>query len=253
VRWDIATQIQQGVHLDSGLVPAELGPREQRKTQVNGRRIERIEIVLQFETDRVFGMKGARYPDQVLREVGEDAPVVRFASIGQRRPRHLAVKAQMIQLAFHRPQTSFDVSQAFAVSELGECHRQILIPTREAPAMAITIVAGYAFLEFLVRKIRDQFRKHEAASVHPPLCVWGADRSPGAVSPFSIQIVPDRNSRYPIPGKRLAAFRKVLYRTLVKNIIAYAKFETDAPMVIRIVGPHQDRARTWRKAVDTVL
>ena len=90
----------------------------------------------------------------------------------------------MIQLALHRPQTSFDVSQAFAVSELGECHRQILIPTRKTPAMMITIVAGYTFLELLVRKMRDQFRKHEAAGVHPPLCIWAADGSPRAGSPF---------------------------------------------------------------------
>src|ERR1039457_5666767 len=64
---------------------------------------------------------------------------------------------------------------------LGECHRQILIPTRKTPAMIITIVAGYTFLKFLVRKMRDQFRKHEAAGVHPPLCIWAADGSPAAL------------------------------------------------------------------------
>jgi hypothetical protein len=58
------------------------GPREQRKTQVNGRRIERVKIVIQFETDRIFGMQGPRYPDQIVCEVGEDAPVVLFVSIG---------------------------------------------------------------------------------------------------------------------------------------------------------------------------
>src|ERR1017187_123509 len=99
-------------------------------------------------------MKGPRYPDQIVCEVGEDAPVVLFVSIGQ---------------------------QAFAVSELGECHRQILIPTRKTPAMMITIVAGYTFLKFLVRKMRDQFRNHEAAGVHPPLSIWAADGSPAAL------------------------------------------------------------------------
>src|SRR5713101_1599446 len=43
----------------------------------------------------------------------------------------------------------------------------------------------------------------------------GAGRSPRAGSPFSIQIVPDRNSRYPILLKGLAGLGKVLYRTLV--------------------------------------
>jgi hypothetical protein len=140
--------------------------------------------VTQFETERIFDMKAARHADQIVREVGEDAPVMRFVSIGQRRPRHLAAKAQMIQLALHRPQTSFDVSQAFAVSELGECHRQVLIPTRETPAVVITIVAGYAFLKFLVRKMRDQFRKHDAARIHPPIVYLGAGRFPRAVIPF---------------------------------------------------------------------
>jgi len=44
-------------------------------------------------------MKRPGDADQILREVGEDAPVVRFVGIGQRGPRHLAAKAHMIQLA----------------------------------------------------------------------------------------------------------------------------------------------------------
>jgi hypothetical protein len=182
-RWDIATQVQQGVHLDSGLVLAKPGPREHRKTQVNGRRVERVKIVIQFETDRIFGVKGASHADQIVCEVGKDAPVVLFVSIGQRRPRDLAAKSQMIQLTLHSPQTSFDVSQAFTISELGECHRQILIPTRKTSAMVVTIVTSYTFLEFFVRQMRDQFRKHEAAGVHPSLCIRGTPGSPGTGFP----------------------------------------------------------------------
>jgi len=37
--------------------------------------------------------------------------------------------------------------------------------------MVFTIIAGYALLEFLVRKMRDQFRKHEATGMHTPLCI----------------------------------------------------------------------------------
>src|ERR1700681_4890571 len=39
----------------------------------------------------------------------------------------------------------------------------------------------------------------------------------GQILQFSIQIVPDRNSRYPILRKGLVPFRKVLYRTLVMS------------------------------------
>jgi hypothetical protein len=35
--------------------------------------------------------------------------------------------------------------------------------------MTITPVAGHTFLELLVRQMRDQFREHEPANMHPPL------------------------------------------------------------------------------------
>lgn len=50
--------------------------------------------------------------------------------------------------------------------------------------MVITIVAGYAFLKFLVRKMRDQFRKHEAAGIHPSIVYLG--RRPLPEGSFSI-------------------------------------------------------------------
>ena len=161
------------MHLDGGLVLAELGPREQRQAQVDGRGIQRVESVIQCQAEWIFGVKQSRYPDQIMCEVAEDAPVVCLVSIGQRGPRHLAAKAEMIQLSLHRPQARFDIPQAFAVSELSEGHCQILIPTREAPVMVITVVTGYTFLKLLVGKMRDQFGEHEAASIHSPLLSIG--------------------------------------------------------------------------------
>src|ERR1039458_8206436 len=48
--------------------------------------------------------------NQLLREVGEDAPVPRFIRIRQRRARHLATESQVIQLALQGTQTGFDVT-----------------------------------------------------------------------------------------------------------------------------------------------
>src|ERR1039457_7400581 len=41
-RGDVAVQIQQRVHLHGGFVPPKFGPREQRKAQVNGGRVQRV-------------------------------------------------------------------------------------------------------------------------------------------------------------------------------------------------------------------
>src|SRR5438477_4223575 len=40
--WNRTLQIHHGVKFDGALGAAELGPREQRQTQIDGRRIERI-------------------------------------------------------------------------------------------------------------------------------------------------------------------------------------------------------------------
>jgi hypothetical protein len=61
----------------------------------------------------------------------------------------------MIEFVGHRAQAGFDVPQALAVSQLSEGHRQILIPTREAPVVMIAAVASHTLLKFLVGQMCD--------------------------------------------------------------------------------------------------
>src|SRR5450756_243587 len=65
----------------------------------------------------------------------------------------------------------------------------------------------------------DQFGEYEAASMHSPLLSIVVNGMltgcRGLILAISIQIVPDRTSRYPVHAKGLIRFRKVLYRTLV--------------------------------------
>src|ERR1035441_1382667 len=86
------------------------------------------------------------------------------SAIEVRPSRKRNAKWSMIQFALQRTQTSFDVTEVLAVSELRECHRQIMIPAREASAMMIAAVARHALLELLVGKMRDQFREHRFKS-----------------------------------------------------------------------------------------
>src|ERR1019366_7455609 len=72
--------------------------------------VKNTKILIQLEIDRIFGMKGPRYPDQIGCEVGEDAPVVLFVSIGQRIPRHLAVIFYKKRRPPHIPHFPFHVS-----------------------------------------------------------------------------------------------------------------------------------------------
>ena len=157
------------MHFDGSLLLAKLRPGKQRQAEIDGGRVQRVEAAIQFHAHGIARVKRSRDTDQYLCEVGEDAPVVSFVGICQRGPRHLAAKAQMVQLALHRTQTCFDIPQALTVSQLREGHGKILIPARETPAMIITAVAGHTFLELLVREMGDQLREHQPASMHPPL------------------------------------------------------------------------------------
>jgi hypothetical protein len=62
----------------------------------------------------------------------------------------------MVEFAVQRTKARFDVSQAFAVSQLSEGHRQILIPTRELPQTVIAIVTADTPTELSIRKEADQ-------------------------------------------------------------------------------------------------
>ncbi len=75
----------------------------------------------------------------------------------------------MVQLATYRAQASLDVPQALAIGELGEGHRQILVPTGKVLRVTVSTVAGDAFLKFLVGQMLDQLGKHGPAGVHAAL------------------------------------------------------------------------------------
>ena len=122
----------------------------------------------------------------------------------------------MVEFAAYRAETRLNITQALTVSELGESHRQILIPARETPLIAVAAIAANALLELIMGKVSDQLREDGPASIHPPL--FRRDRvatHPGPIRPVSVQIVFQRNALYRLDLTGLTGQRKVLYRTLV--------------------------------------
>ncbi len=166
---NVAAQIQQRVQLDGSLASPKPRPGKQSQTQIDGGRIQRIQTLLQIDAHGLSDIQSACDGNQPLREVGEDTPVPRFVRIRQRRASHLATESQVIQLALQRTQTSFDVAQAFPIGQLGEGHRQILIPTAEASQPEVALITLDATTELPVGKKADQLREDGAALVHEPL------------------------------------------------------------------------------------
>jgi len=104
--------------------------------------------------------------DQNLSEVGEDAPVMRVVGIGQGGARHPPVKAHVIELAAERSQACLNVAQTIPVSQLGEAHRQILVPTPEASRTGISAVSSHATAKFTIGQKVQQVREDGPALVY---------------------------------------------------------------------------------------
>ncbi len=214
-RGDIAVQVEQGVHLDGGFVLPELRPREQRQTQIDGRGIQRVEAVVEIHTDGIGGIEGPRDADQHVREVGEDAPVMRLVGVGQRRTRHLSTEAQVIQLGTQSTKACLDIAQALAISQLSKSHCQILVPAREAAQAGGAIVTSYATTKFPIRQEADQLREHRATLVHRPLSI----ASRPAIEPAAIQIAARHKSSQETEIASVTGSCKALCRTLVISAI----------------------------------
>src|ERR1019366_4297989 len=130
-----------------------------------------------FGEPRLSDIQSACGGNQPVREVGKDAPVSRFIRLRQRGARHLATESQVIQLALQRTQTGFDVAQTLAIGQLGEGHRQILIPAGEASPPEVALITRDATTELPVGKEADQLREDDAALIHEPLSALRAFQS----------------------------------------------------------------------------
>src|SRR5947208_12933261 len=94
---------------------------------------------------------------------------MRIVGVSQSGARHATAEPHVIQLAAHRPKASLDIAKALAISQLGECHRQILIAAREASSMSITAIARDALLELVGGPMVHQLSEDSLAEIHPSL------------------------------------------------------------------------------------
>ncbi len=126
-----STQIDDGVRLDGGLGRAEICPREQTQTQVDGGGVHRIKRFLDSQAD-VFALiqfDGRR--NQSVTECFEQAPVAPFVGVGQRRTGYFAANPDVVKLGALRVETRDQISQSFPSSQLGIRDAEKMIPGRE--------------------------------------------------------------------------------------------------------------------------
>jgi hypothetical protein len=150
------------------LLLAKLGPGKKRQTQIDGRSIESVNRQGQLGAKALVRVERTGTSDQHLREVGVDAPIAHGVRMGQGVARDLSANAEMIELGLLRAQTSFDVAQALAISQLRESHAKKLVPTREALQFEVALIAFDAAVKRFGRKKVHQLCKDRFARIHSP-------------------------------------------------------------------------------------
>jgi hypothetical protein len=127
-----APQIQQRVQFHRALAAAKFSPREKRQTQIDGRRVEGIHGLGQIHSKRFSTVKVASGGNQDLGEIGVDPSVAVFVGVRQGVARNLAPEAHMIELGLLSTKTSFDIAEAFAISELSKGQTKELTPQEKS-------------------------------------------------------------------------------------------------------------------------
>ena|SRR5947208_13592711 len=105
--------------------------------------------------------------DQHLGEIGIDAPIVTLVGVGERGACYLPAESNVIQLTAHRAEACLDVAQTFAVSQLREGHRQILVPARETSPVRVTAITGDTLLKLVGGQVRHELSEYSLADMHP--------------------------------------------------------------------------------------
>lgn len=161
-----ATQVDLGVHLDSCFRLPEVRPRKQGKRQVDCRGIQRVNRIVQIDTEIFFGIKGLGFADQTLCEILPNPPVPVFVGFGQRRFGNRFAKAKVIECLGTSVETGSDVAQTISRSHLSEDHADELLSALEMTDTLLRSISGNESGKRLAIDEFDYLREDVATGVH---------------------------------------------------------------------------------------
>jgi hypothetical protein len=144
-----AAHVQQRVQLYRTLAAAKLAPGKQRQTQIDGGRVESVNSLGQFDSERIVVVQLAGHANQHLSKVAVNTPVATLVGIGERRARNATSKTHVIKPGLLSAQAGFDVAETGAIGQLSKSQTKELIPAREIFDVMIAVVAIDAQLKLV--------------------------------------------------------------------------------------------------------
>ena len=171
---DIPAKIEKRMKFDGALSFAELRPREECQTQIDGGRVQCVGRLFQVHCETIVGIELPCSTDQHLGKVGVYPPVACFVGVGQRAACNVTSNFYMIEFGMDGAQTRLDVAKALAVGQLRESHAAKLVGTVEPLDAAVAVVSPNASIELVARQEIHQLRKNDPSGVHgqSPWAEW---------------------------------------------------------------------------------
>ena len=165
-RGDVASEVHEGVHFDSGLMLAERRPRKEGEAKIDGRGIQGVGGLLEFDAKVFIGVKGARLGNHDLAEVGINPPVPFFVCLGNGAPRYSTSDAEMIKFLPAGTETGLNIPEALPIGQLREGHTKILVKTRKALDLVVTLITINTFTKLIHRQKIHDLRKYRFPGIH---------------------------------------------------------------------------------------
>ena len=212
--WDVASQIEQRVHLHRRFGGPETGPGEHRHAQIDGRGIQRLDGVGEVHAQAFVGIEPSGLSDQPLGELGIDAPIARLVGIGKRGTADRFAKPHVVEFGCLGGQAGLNVTQTLAVRQLGERHDLILSGAGQLSHRVVAVVARNNAIECASRQKIHKLREQRLPGVHRQ-ALPSRDR-PG--EPQAIQIRPSNELREILVCQMLSGKFSTAVRSITKQI-----------------------------------
>jgi hypothetical protein len=160
----VAVVVEQAVELDRALGAPELGPVEEGRAQIDHRRVEADQLVLEAELPPALG-QGLAPQEQRLEHRPVELPRAMLVGVGQGRAAG-GGDPEVLELAFAAPEAAADLPQRVGAPELAEEHGHELPPAGEPPSMPFSVRPLDQRLELGARKQLEPLAEHAAESTH---------------------------------------------------------------------------------------
>jgi len=182
---NVPAYVQKSTQLDCGLASSEFRPGKHAQAKIDSRGIESIDSFLQAQSKRLVRIQITTLPNQDLREVVKDLPIMDPVRVRKCASPNLSTKSGVVKFRTEGMKASLNISKAFAIGELGESQGKKLVPTGKVPKPKVAFVTANTFLESTPGNVIKQFGKHRGPANTSPIVTWpySIDPSPGEPLP----------------------------------------------------------------------